>query len=86
MPNRAIAGSSCRLGTVLVPGTVDGEGIAGVLDIDEEHLAIGREGYSGELGGVHGVVREAVELALGRHADQFVAAATVLADDEIAEG
>ena len=71
---------------MLVPGTVDGEGIAGVLDIDEEHLAIGREGYSGELGAVHGVVREAVELALGRHADQFVAAATVLADDEIAEG
>ena len=53
----------------LIPGAVDGQGGAGMLDIDEEHLAVGREGRAGEFGIVHAVVPEAVELAGGRYAD-----------------
>ena len=53
----------------LIPGAVDGQRGAGMLDIDEEHLAVGREGRAGEFGIVHAVVPEAVELAVGRYAD-----------------
>ena len=53
----------------LIPGAVDGQRGAGMLDIDEEHLAIGREGRAGEFGIVHAVVPEAVDLACGRYAD-----------------
>ena len=42
---------------------------AGMLDIDEEHLAVGREGRAGEFGIVHAIVTEAVDLACGRYAD-----------------
>ena len=47
----------------LLPGAVDGQRSTGVLDIDEEHLAVGREGRAGEFGIVHAVVPEAVDLA-----------------------
>ena len=53
----------------LIPRAVDGQGGAGMLDIDEEHLAVGREGRAGEFGIVHAVVPEAVDLACGRYAD-----------------
>ena len=53
----------------LIPGAVDGQRGAGMLDIDEEHLAVGREGRAGEFGIVHAVVPEAVYLAVGRYAD-----------------
>ena len=53
----------------LIPRAVDGQGGAGMLDIDEEHLAVGREGRAGEFGIVHAVMPEAVDLACGRYAD-----------------
>ena len=53
----------------LIPGAVDGQRSAGMLDIDEEHLAVGREGRAGEFGIVHAVMPEAVDLACGRYAD-----------------
>ena len=53
----------------LIPRAVDGQRGAGMLDIDEEHLAVGREGRAGEFGIVHAIVPEAVELACGRYAD-----------------
>ncbi len=58
-----------RSGPPLIPGAVDGQGGAGMLDIDEEHLAVGREGRASEFGIVHAIVPKAVELAVGRYAD-----------------
>ena len=72
-------------GSPLIPRPVDGQCGPGMLDIDEEHLPVGREGRAGEFGLVHAIVPEAVELASGRYADQVVVPAAILTDDQIAK-
>ena len=56
-----------------------------MLDVDEEHLTVGREGRAGEFRVVHRVVGEGINLARRGDAEQIVAAAAVFADDQVAE-
>src|SRR5215211_1669262 len=51
-------------GITLLERSPDGEGYAGILEVDEEGLAVGREGRSGELGVVQAVPGERIDLAI----------------------